>query len=269
MPMMTTRRMPGFEGVAAGNTATLRLPIGNSYHQLLLTYSGVTLAQMNEIRVVANGEPVMRFTSGTQLDDINQFEGRAAAAGVIVIDFDRYNLRTRRAEEITKIGTGDPNDPTPITTLALEIDIDGAAAAPVLSCKAIQSGPEPVGLIKQVRQFNYTVSATGDFEISDLPKGDLMNKVIFGNHGTIASTKLKLERDNFVVFERSTAENELIQTDGVREPQASLAVIDPTENGHGSETIETAGVGDLRFTVTAGATGSLPVAVEYLAPIGI
>ncbi len=267
MAMMPTRRMPGFEGVAAGNTATLRCPIGLTYQQLLITYSGVTLAQMDEIRVLANGEPIMRFTSGTQLDNINQYEGRAAAAGVLVIDFARYNLRTRQGEEFTALGTGDPNDPQKITTLSVEIDINAAATSPALSAKAVQSLPRPVGMIKKVRQFNYTVSATGDFEISDLPKGDIINKVVFDNHATIASTKLKVERDNFIVFERTTAENELLQTDGVRVPQAALAVFDPTENGHGAESLETAGVGDLRFTVTAGATGSLPVVVEYIAPL--
>lgn len=265
--MMPTRRMPGFEGVAAGNTATLRCPIGLTYHQLLITYAGVTLAQMDEVRVLANGEVIHRYTSGTQLDALNTYEGRAAAGGVLTIDFDRYGLRTRRAEEVTALGTGDPADPSKITTLSVEIDINAAAVGTALSAKAIQSAAQPVGIIKKVRQFNYTVPGAGDFEIADLPKGDIINKVYFGNHGTVASTNLKCERDNFVVFDRTVAENIVVQTDGVRVPAAAYVVFDPTENGHGAESLETAGVGDLRFTLAAGAAGALPVTVEYLGAI--
>ncbi len=107
--MLLTRKMPSFSGVGAGQTATCRLPIGLSYHNLLLTYSGATLAQLNEGRLVANGEVIQRLVELTKLDTFNQFEGRAAASGVIVLDFDRYNLNTRPARELTKIGTGDPN----------------------------------------------------------------------------------------------------------------------------------------------------------------
>ena len=127
--------MPSFEGVAANQTATLRLPIGFTFHQLYISYGGTfTLAQMTEIRVVANGQTIMRLDSGAVLDDYNTYEGRAAASGILCIDFDRYNLRTRAGEEFTALGTGFPQDPTPLTTLSVEIDI-GGATNPTLSAR--------------------------------------------------------------------------------------------------------------------------------------
>lgn len=265
--MNVTRKMPAFEGVGAGQTATLRCPIGLTFHQLLVTYSGVTLAQMNEIRVNANGKTVMRYTSGTQLDALNQFDGRAAAAGILTLDFDRYNLRTREAEEVTAFGTGVSDDPAKVTTLSVEIDIDGAAAAPALSAKAVQSAPRPLGIIKKVRPFTYTAAAAGDYEVADLPRGDLINRVFFGNHAAVAYTSVKCQRDNYDVFDRSVAENEVIQTDGVRTPQAGYAVFDPTENGHGAEGLATFGVNDLRFILNLTNSGSVPISVEYLGPL--
>jgi len=77
----TTRKAPSFEGVAAGQTATARLPIGRTYEQLLIPYSGATLTQLNELRIIANGEVIHRVTELTKLDSMNQFEGRAAANG--------------------------------------------------------------------------------------------------------------------------------------------------------------------------------------------
>ena len=256
--------MPGFEGVAAGQTATCRLPIGRTYEQLLITYSGATLAQLNELRIIANGEVIHRITELSKLDDMNKYEGRAAASGVIVFDFNRFNMRTRAAEEFTALGTGALDDPRKITTLSLEIDIDGAAIGSALSAKAIQSAPRFAGEIIKTKQFNYTAGAAGEFEISDLPKGDKINKVYFGNDTANGYTTLTVERDNFIEFERSKAENEVVQTDGVRVPQADYLVYDPTENGNGSESLATEGVQDLRFRLNLTAGGAVPVTVEYI-----
>lgn len=270
MGMKLTRQMPSFEGVAAGATATLRLPIGLTFEQLLIKYSGATLAQLKEIRVVANGKTIERFAGGgSRLDTINKFEGRAAANGTIVLDFNRFGMRTRDAEELTALGTGiAPNEAAPVTisTLAVEVDIDAAAVGPVLSCRAVQSAPRPLGLVKQIREYSYNAPAVGDFEISDLPKGPLISKLLFHSANI---TALRVERDNFVVFQRTKAENDLIQTDGIRVPQAGVFVFDPAEAGLGSEVLETLGVNDLRFILTMSAAGSVPVTAEVLAPLGV
>jgi hypothetical protein len=260
----TTRKMPSFEGVAAGQTATLRLPIGRTYEQLLISYGGATLAQLDELRIIANGEVIHRITEFTKLDSINKFNGRAAAAGVIVFDFNRYNLKTRAGVEFTGLGTGVLDDPRKITTLSMEIDIDAAASSPTLSVKAVQSPPRLAGFIKKTKQYIYTAGASGEFEISDLPKGDTINKIFIGNQAVIAISKIVIERDNFIEFERSDAENRAIQTDGVRVPQAGFVVYDPTEAGNGSESLQTAGVQDFRIRLTLGSAGQVPVTVETI-----
>ena len=266
MSLKLTRRMPSFEGVAANQTATLRLPIGFTYHQLWIAYGGTfTLANMTEIRVVANGQTIMRLDSGAVLDDYNTYEGRTAAGGLLCIDFDRYGMRTRAGEEFTALGTGAPNDTTPLTTLAVEIDI-ATATGPTLSARAVQSVPRPLGLIKKVRTFTFAPTGAGDFEIADLPRGDLINKVFFGFSAN-AISRLQLERDNFTVFDRQELLNDRIQADGVRVPQADYFVYDPTEGGNGAEGLVTANVNDLRFILTMSGAASLTVGVEYIGSI--
>jgi len=267
MSTKTYRQMPSFMGVAAGSTATLSLPIGVSYDQLYITYSGVTLAQMTGIRVVANGKPFMRLDSGERLDTLNVFDGRAAADGVIALDFTRFGLRTRAAEELTTLGTGLRSADTKaveVSTLTVEIDIAAGASAPALSARALQSPPQALGYIKHLRVFNYSPSASGEFEISDIPKGHLFNKVHFASADI---NSLRIERDRFVVFERNAAENQLIQSDGVRVPQSGIFTYDPTEQGNGGEMLETRGVQDLRFMLEMSAGGSVPVIVESIAPL--
>lgn len=265
--MKITKRMPSFEGVAAGATATLRCPIGLTYHQILISYSNVTLAEMLEIRVIGNGKTFQRYTSGTRLDQLNQFNNRAAANGVLVIDFTR-NVRTRALEELTALGTGYTSQELgeeQLQTLAVEIDIDAAATGVALSAKAIQSERRALGLIRHVREYTYTAAATGEFEIADIPRGHLFNQVHFVSAGV---DELRIERDGFVAFDRTEAENVLIQTDGgYRDPVTGVFSFDPTELGHGGETLQTAGVQDLRFICTMGATGQVPVVVESIAPL--
>lgn len=269
MSLKTTRAMPGWEGVVAGQTATLRLPIGLTYHQLWTTFTGVTLAQMNELRVVANGEVIQRYGSGTLLDSYNQFDGRVAAVGaanILCIDFDRFGMRTRAGEEFTALGTGLGNDPTPLTTLSLEMDIDAGAAASTLATVAVQSVPRALGLIKKVRAFTYNPAGAIVFEISDLPKGDLINR-IFIDFSAGNLQNLQIERDNFRVFDRSDTVNERIQTDGIRVPQASQYVYDPTEAGNGAESLVTQDVNDLRFFLDHTAAATDTIAVEYIGGI--
>jgi len=273
MASKLTRKMPSFEGVAAGQTAVCKLPTGRTYHQLSVTYGGATLAQLDELRILANGEVIQRYVELTELDSVNQYEGRAAAGGVIMLDFDRYNLRTRDAEEITSLGTGLPRgdqpgqDPNPISTLTCEIDINAAAVAPTLSARAIQSLPRISGLVKKVRKYTYTAGAAGEFEIADIPKRGIINKLVVGNHAVIGVTRIEIERDNFVIFDRTAAENIVIQTDGVRVPQAGYVVADPTEGGNGAEGFELGGVQDFRVRLTLTAGGSVPLIVETLEPI--
>ncbi|MEG9862957.1 MAG: major capsid protein P2 [Flavobacteriales bacterium] len=264
--MKTTRRMPSFESVSGGATATLRMPIGLTYHQLLINYSGITLAQMDEIRLIANGQLVRRYTSGEQLDNINQFQGRAAANGILIFDFERYGLNTRAARELTAFGTGVEQDPQRVTTLTLEIDINSAATSPVLSAEAIQSNATVLGAINLVRNFSYNAPSVGEYEISDLPKGNLINQARFENANI---SKIKVERNNYIIFERSKAENDLIQSDGKRVPTAAAYVIDPTEVGDGAEGLATRNVQgqvvqDLRFVLTMSAAGDVPLCVDYI-----
>lgn len=279
MSLKLSRNMPPFEGVAASSTATCRLPIGLTYHQVYVELGNVAagpgpeLTDVTEIRIVANGENIQRIVGGAVLDSYNQFDGRAAfpaagAAGYLTLDFDRYGLRTRAGEELTALGTGMPGDPNPVTTLSIEMDIGAGATSPTLSAVARQSVPQNLGVIKKLRTFNYSLQGAGDLEISTLPKGDIINRIFFGNDAN-ATSELKVERDNFIVFQREAALNSLIQNDGVRVTQANYYVYDPTETGDGAEGLVTADVNDLRFTLTGTGAINYTVGVEYIGTIDI
>lgn len=265
--------MPTFNGVGVSQTATLDLPLGLTYHQLLFVLGGTTFAPSNiaEIRVKANGRTIYTV-DGDDLNVISKFDGRVGGASHLFLDFERYGLLTRGAREVTAIGTGAPlntnkdsakYNPTPLSTLQVEVDIDGAAVAPTLSAQASQSGPRPLGMMRHRRKFVYSPSAAGDFEISNLPRGLLIDKVYIKSAGGFV-TGLKVDRDNFRLFDRTATVNDLVQADGVRVAQANWYVYDPTEDGYGAESMVSKNVSDLRFIVTVSAADTLTLYVDYL-----
>lgn len=275
MGLRLTRRAPGWEGtIQEANVLTLRCPIGLTYHRIFTEYAftdgGVPVALADavaDIRVMANGRPIWQL-SAAQLDTKNQFEGRNAAAGILTIDFDRYNLRTRAAEEFTQVGTGFAQDPTPLTTLTIEVDLKSNSGVDggTISSKLLQSESAPLGFIKKVRRFVHQFTGAGEVEIDDYPRGDLINMIMLFESANDIDL-LRIERDNFIVFERSKELNARVQSDGVRTPQADVYVYDTSEDGNGTDQLVTAGVNDLRLFLTIDGAMTTNSIIDYIGTI--
>lgn len=283
MGLQLTRRAPGWDGNIVGpTTVTLRLPIGLTFHQVYTEYvfnaGALALADaVGEVRVVANGKPIWNIQA-SELDTYNQFNGRSTAGtvagGILVIDFDRFGLRMRSSEELTSIGTGLPpgngpgQDPTKLTTFTIELDLKAAVTAGTLSSRLQQSEPRPLGIFKKLRRYVNAFSGAGTFEIDDFPKGDLINAVFFGESANDID-RVRLERDDFVMFDRTKELNSRIQTDGVRAPQADLFVYDTTEKGNGVDQLLTRKpdgtlVNDLRWFMELDGAMTITSNVEYI-----
>jgi len=264
-----------FNGVAAGATPSTKLPTGLSYEQFILIYGGVTLALINRIVFKVNGRPFFDLSTksgksaGERIDRLNQFDGRAAAAGGLIIDFNRYGLRTRLAEEITKLGTGIGSDPKAIVQITCEVTIDAAAVAPTLSAKVIMSDPAESGKIKHTQEYLRRSNGAGVVEIADIPFGnfDAIQRIVIENTTALGVSEVVLMRDRRTIFKRTAAENNQIQGDGVRVPQADLFVFDPTEAGFGEEILNLVGVQSLQLQITCAAAGDIPLIVEYLGDV--
>ncbi len=272
MSLKLTRRAPGWEGtIVAGNTLTLRLPIGLTYHQVLTEYSFLATATpvalgdaVGEVRVVANGKPIWNIQA-SELDSLNQYESRAAALGILTLDFDRYNLRTRPAEEFTSIGTGSKDDPTPLTTFTLEMDLKSGSGVTggTLASRLRQDDSRILGFFKKRRRFIHQFTGAGVVEIADYPKGDLINAIHWFESANDIDN-VQLQRDTFIMFDRSKELNARIQTDGVRTPQADIYVYDTCEDGNGTDQLVTQGVSDLRFFLTIDGAMTTTSIVDYV-----
>ncbi len=153
------------------------------------------------------------------------------------------------------------DDPTPITSISLEIDIASAATGPLFTVTAQTTPSRFAGLIKVVKNFNYTPSSSGEYDIVDLPKGPLINRITMQSADV---NRVKVSRDDTDVFDRTKALNAVLQGDGNRVPDSDWFVVDPTEKGNGSDSIITAGAQSFTVKMYMDAGGAVPVMVEYL-----
>lgn len=273
-------KMPNGESVVANGTATFKFPIGRRYHQLAFYFatSGANPFSFNditEIRLFLNGAVFHRY-SGAQREAMNKFDGRTpspvdSSSFILVVPFDRYKLNTLAGEEETAVNTGsaDPKTNQQITSFYAEVDIANVSGSITCTVNALQSeaqagGP---GTLLYTLPYTRTAAGAGDFEISDLPRGAAQNLAVnrsFFNLSANNITRLVVERNQYVIFDRTSQYNSRIQNDGYRVPQASWYVIDKTEYALGGDPIDLVGAADFRYRLTLDGAATVSVVQEYL-----
>lgn len=169
---------PNFNGVAAGQTATLQLPTGNvTYHKLVLAVGTSEAgggsqanieAGITQIRLKLNGK-TQRTMSAKELDSINAFYGRSFqtrnSLGYLEIFFSEPWRRDSRGEDALAWGTQD------ISTFQVEVDIAAGLTAPTLTPHVdVEYISRPNGLISKWLHYNQPVSSTGVVTNNTLPK---------------------------------------------------------------------------------------------------
>ena len=275
-PTYIEKKIPSPEGIAAGQTATWKLPIGPQFMELQLAFSGVTLAQMTEIRILATGRPFQTFSAADR-NTMNMFDGMADAAddGVLILPFTRRGLKTGVGEWETGVTTGVADQAgRRIDSLNVEIDIAAGASAPSIEMTASITSPRPSGpgTLLHIARYRRNLSGVGQFDISDLPKGTpttiALNRTWFKEEGVETVERLEVERDGRSLWRRNANLNARIQADHVRVPQAGWFVLDKTERGYGGDPITLQGYNDFRFMVDTSGAQSLTIYQETMGVLG-
>jgi hypothetical protein len=274
-------KMPNGEGIGAGQTATFKLPIGRRFHELSLvsTTSGgnpFSFADLLQIRLFVNGQVFHRYT-GAQREAMNRFDGRTpseidASNFILVIPFQRYKLNTLAGEEETCVNTGsaDPKTGQQITSFYMEVDINPNTVGSIgFTLNALQSEAQPGGPGTLLYTIPYTrnIAGAGDTEFSDLPRGSAQTLALnrtFMNPSANNITRCVIERNQYIVFDRTSAQNARVQNDGWRVPQVNWYVIDRTEDALGGDPIDLVGAADFRYRVTADGAMTVNFVQEYL-----
>ncbi|NIC03977.1 major capsid protein P2 [Billgrantia bachuensis] len=263
--MRLTTRMPSLSNVTPGGTATLNMPIGRTYERLILSYTNLTRAQMKDIRISVDGKPVMEFADAEQVAALNKYYGRHDAAGQLTLWFVRPELNQLEQQRVTGLGTGARDGSGKVSTLQLEVEIDGAAVGPTIQAHAIQSDPAPLGMINKIKRFTYSSATAGQFEIDNIPKGPRLCAIHFIKDADDVS-RVEVEQNSRKVVEGGKTLLQYLQRESGRVPQAKYLAVDFTQEGDIYQSIVTDPklIQDQRFRLTLDTAGQVTVLVEYL-----
>ncbi|WP_351001081.1 major capsid protein P2 [Shewanella sp. TB7-MNA-CIBAN-0143] len=265
-------KLPSFSNVTAGNTATLELPVGRTYDKLHINYAGVTLAQMKNIRVEVNGKSILEYKDGQALQDRNKYLGYNAVAGVLDFHFKRDEMKTLSEARAFALGTSsapylDPRSgqtvtPPAIANVTVRIEIDAAAAAPVLTGYAIQSNPAPIGFITKVKNFPISLNA-GVTEVDKIPRPNTARIAIISVTTAATVERIEVELDSIKIYELPKTLGEKVQVDHGRKPQTGQYSVDFVLEGDMLQALPMAGTQDFRIRIFTADGGSAVVTIEY------
>ncbi|AVJ51875.1 major capsid protein [Pseudoalteromonas phage Cr39582] len=205
--------------VAAGNSCSIKLPIGQTYEVIDLKYSGVTPSQIKNVRVELDGRLLSVYKTLNDLILENTRHKRKVKAGVVSFHFVRPEMKGINVTDLVQqrmfaLGT------VGLTTCEIKFDIDEAAADPKLSAIAQKSvGTAPSWLT--MRRTFYKQLNNGTTEVADLPppegyriaaihiKAAGVEAVEFQIDGTKWRDLLKKEDNNYILeqYNKTVLEN--------------------------------------------------------------
>jgi hypothetical protein len=174
-------KLPSFSGVGAGQTAVLDVPKLGTYDRITLNYTesgsatnqADTEAGIDEIRLKLNGK-TQRIFSARELIDLNDYNGVNFTAGILHICFAEPWKRTPAGEDALGWGMAD------VSSFVIEVDINSGATSPALAAYAMKSPVRRnIGSIVKWKRHTVGISATGEYQVTSLPRIDAYKSVHF------------------------------------------------------------------------------------------
>ena len=277
------QRVGNANGVAASSHCTVQLPLGLSYEwcKLVLTGTAFAIADMTNIKLKLNGQTLQDYRTGTELEVLNSQQDRdyTTTAAFVQFDFRRMgckpNQRGTFDRDMTMIRTGVPNNPSDpnrqgfkdVSTFTIEFDIGAGATAPVLNVYASMLDPAAMGLVRYVRDQDYTPAATGTYEIFDVPRQMIIERIGY-NITSGVFTELQNKINGNVVFEGPLAIHNQEQGNGVRKVITNWFFIEPDPNGDGQDWIDARAASDFRQVLTVSTAAVIKTVIQYIGPLG-
>ena len=266
--MRLYQKLPTISTVVKGETAVLTCPIGATYDQIIIKHTGVTAAQIKNIRVLANSKLLLEFKSGTDLNKFNDRYEYSLTAGFLDFHFKRDEMKTLLEQRLLSLGTSNMFEGGDIiTSLTIEFDIDGAATAPVMKAFAYQSDVAPFGICTKIRNVPLAISA-GDNEIDNIIMAP--NSRLLAVHLVTGATieHLKVQRNGATLLDLPTELIAKLNKANGRKAQVDWDSVDFALEGDVKQAISCDNVQDFRFTITAAedtnASTSAYLIVEYV-----
>lgn len=269
------RKLPSFNTVRRGATATSNLPTTGAYRSvdLILTdAAGTPLTEANikkvvsKVKFLVNAKVYFEASAKHIIDCFNRYKGLPFVAGILHIPFTDRLFRDPKAEDLLRWGMKN------VSTFDVEIEIADVTEADSLMIKGealVDNVLEDLGVIREVHEYTYAATGAGNFEVADLPKrnGDLETMHIDCN-GKIKGIEYKVDNVTYLEGELS-AYNEHLKREGERVPQAGYVHHDPCFANRMLDRFSLADKSDIRYYLDMTEAQAMQfVMVTYNAPLG-
>lgn len=270
-----------FSNVAAGQKATASFDnlIGLTVDQIILELSGVTKAQLDNIKLIAGEKSIFEDT-GSRVDSRMQYRGIAASAAYLALDFSEIMARSQIGEHLGSIDTVTAG----IKKLTAEIDINAAAAGPVimsafalvspgnqpqvLKANGIQAPALYGQLIGKVFSRTWNPGGAGEFafDMSYARKAGTFIKRVFMFGATVSAARVK--KNGGDMLKETSARASFFQTAYGRTPQANILALDFVVDGNQSDAMGLADATAMEWYVTTTGAGNITIVTELLDVLG-
>ena len=263
-----------FNSVAAGQKATLQVPVGAlAYSSIRLNYGTATAggptranmeAEIERVRINIDGVTQREFTAA-ELFAINAYHGVPVRNGSLPIFFAEPWRRTVQGEDALAWRVGD------IDTFQIEVEIASGASSPTLDARSVYNDiPAENSAMRPIvkwRRFNIPVSATGLRNESTLPK----DNPYYALHCFSATVdNVRLETDQRVWWDFTEAQMIDYLTDEGFVPQTSMYHIDFAATARIADLlpmiVANRQVGNFKIDFTMGAATGFDVVTETIGP---
>lgn len=268
-------QLPPFENVGAGQIAIIpRIPMGETYHGIVLNLGGTTFtkALISRILIRLGGKVIVDVT-GSQMDTLNKYQGMTASAAFLLIPFSEFTAKTVVGETMGAIDTS-----LPYSGFSMEVTIAAGAVAPTLTAQGLTTPGKVVQsashrpLFRALIPSTHNIGAAGTYNLP-LPLGSSAGALIKRLHLFHANvTGITAKMNGLDLMDNlTTAQMQFWQNNLTRVTQPGHLCIDPIVRDNQSETIPTVnGNGrehnfEWRTTLSAGDT--ISAISELYAPI--
>jgi hypothetical protein len=270
--------LESFENVVAVGTASARWNkvLGRVVDRIILTLGGtvaLTKAMISNVRVLAN-EKVIFEDTGSRIDTRNVYRGITANASFLTLDFNEI----RAHSDMNKVVGALDCPQQGIRSLSCEVTTTVGSTAPTLVAQAMlhespSSGdPRFNRLISKVLNKTWNFGAAGEFAfplaLQRHPLSLIKRVHLFGS--TVTAARVKKTGTNNVtdeIFKGTDAQNDFIQTEYGRTPQANQYTIDFMPDGDVREALPLADALSMEWCVTVSGAGNVIVVPELLDPL--
>jgi hypothetical protein len=236
-------KLPQLQNIGTGAAATrvtLRMPLGNVYEKLYLSFAGNILTSLlSNIVLRINNKEFMRWASAADMNALNGYKGNVVNTNSLVFDFTE---RLAKEEVGMKLGTIAACQEAGVQDFTLEFDLAAftASASNGITAYADVDQPSANTIIQRVQYSQKTIAAAAEEQIY-VPfgaQGQQLKRLLI-KHTNLSEVRIR--RDGVDVYESiPVALANIRQQDFGRTPQAGYHVVDLMPDALQSNALNTA-----------------------------